>query len=77
MRVNLKTYVYSSLEYWVTETYRNDWESCSYQIHRSFKIGWGAWENDRNEINSVDDQCIWLCIHVTSSIGKVLKLPDG
>ena len=27
MRVNLKTYVYSSLEYWVTETYKNDWES--------------------------------------------------
>ena len=32
-----------------------------------------------NEINSVDDQCVWLCIHVTfsSSIRKVLKLPDG
>ena len=36
VRVNLKTYVYSSLEYWVTETYKNDWESRSYQIHRSF-----------------------------------------
>ena len=36
MRVNLKTYVYSSLEYWVTETYKNDWESCSYQMSRSF-----------------------------------------
>ena len=35
--------------------------------------------HDRNEINSVDDQCVWLCIRVTfsSSIGKVLKLPDG
>ena len=32
-----------------------------------------------NEINSVDDQCVWLCIRVTfsSSIGRVLKLPDG
>ena len=34
--INLKTYVYSSLEYRVTETYKNDWESCSFQIHRSF-----------------------------------------
>ena len=24
MRINSKTYVYSSLEYWVTETYKND-----------------------------------------------------
>ena len=31
-----KTFVYSSLEYWVTETYKNDWELCSYQIRRSF-----------------------------------------
>ena len=32
-----------------------------------------------NEIKSVDGRCIWLCIRVTfsSSIGKVLKLPDG
>ena len=31
-----------------------------------------------NETNSVDDRCVWLCIRVTSSsIGKVLKLPDG
>ena len=31
-----------------------------------------------NEINSVDDRCVWLCICVTfSSIGKVLKLPGG
>ena len=31
-----------------------------------------------SEINSVDDRCVWLCIRVTfSSIGKVLKLPDG
>ena len=32
-----------------------------------------------NEISSVDDRCVWLCIRVTfsSSIGKVLKLPDG
>ena len=32
-----------------------------------------------NEINSVDDRCVWLCIRVTfsSSIGKVLELPDG
>ena len=32
-----------------------------------------------NEINSVDDRCVWLCIRVTfsSSIRKVLKLPDG
>ena len=38
----------------------------------------GALKNDRNEINSMDDQCIWLCIRVTFSwIGKVLKLPDG
>ena len=36
IRVNLKTYVYASLEYWVTETYKNEWESCSYQNHRSF-----------------------------------------
>ena len=32
---------------------------------------------DRNETrgNSVDDQCVWLCIRVTfsSSIGKVLE----
>ena len=60
MRVNLKTYIYSSLEYWVTETYKNDWEPCSYLIHRSFQTGWGAWKNDRNEINSVDDQYVWL-----------------
>ena len=32
-----------------------------------------------NEINSVDDRCVWLCIRITffSSIGKVLKLSDG
>ena len=32
-----------------------------------------------NEINSVDDRCVWLCIRVTfsSSIGKVLKLLGG
>ena len=32
-----------------------------------------------NEINSVDDRCVRLCIRVTfsSSIGKVLKLPGG
>ena len=49
------------------------------QIHRSFQTGWGAWKNDRNEINCMDDQCAWLCIRITfsSSIGKVLKLPDG
>ena len=34
--INQKTYAYSSLEYWVTETYKNDRESCSYQIHISF-----------------------------------------
>ena len=36
-------------------------------------------KNDGNEINSVDDKCVWLCIRVTisSSIGKVLKSPDG
>ena len=46
--------------------------------HVYVKTGMGAWKNDRNEINSVDDQCVWLCIRVTcSSIGKVLKLPDG
>ena len=34
-------------------------------------------KNDRNEINSVDDLCVWLCIRVTffSSIGKVFGLP--
>ena len=38
----------------------------------------GVHGNDRNEINSVDDQCVWLCIRVIfSSIGQVLKLPDG
>ena len=26
IRINLKTYVFSSLEYWFTETYKNDWE---------------------------------------------------
>ena len=77
MRVNLKTCVYSSLEYWVTETYKNDWESCLYQIHRSFKQV-GVHGKMTNEINSVDDRCVWLCIRITcSSIGKVLKLPDG
>ena len=32
-----------------------------------------------NEINSVADRCVWLCICITfsESIGKVLKLPDG
>ena len=32
-----------------------------------------------NEIDSVDDRCVWLCIRITfsSSIGKVLKLSDG
>ena len=32
-----------------------------------------------NEINSVGDRCVWLCICITfsESIGKVLKLPDG
>ena len=31
-----------------------------------------------NEINSVDDRCVWLCIRITfsSSIGKVLELAD-
>ena len=43
-----------------------------------FLTGWGAWKNDRNEINnvSVDDQCVWLCFRVLvtfSSIGKVLE----
>ena len=27
----------------------------------------GAWKNDRNETNSVDDQCVWLCVRVTFS----------
>ena len=32
-------------------------------------------KNDRNEINSVDDHRVWLCIRVTlSSIGKVFGL---
>ena len=31
-----------------------------------------------NEINNMDDHCVWFCIRVTfSSIGKVLGLPDG
>ena len=35
-------------------------------------------KNDRKYFNGVDDQCVWLCIRVTfSSIGRVLKLPDG
>ena len=30
-------------------------------------------KHDRNEINSVDGRCLWLCVRVTlSSIGKVL-----
>ena len=33
-------------------------------------------KNDRNEINSVDDHRVWLCICVIfSSIGKVFGLP--
>ena len=34
-------------------------------------------KNDRNEINSVDDHRIWLCIRVTffSLIGNVFELP--
>ena len=34
-------------------------------------------KTDRNEINSVDDHCVWFCIRVTfsSSIGKVFGLP--
>ena len=40
--------------------------SCSYQIHRSVQSGRGAWKNDRNEINSVDDHRVWLFIRVTS-----------
>ena len=34
-------------------------------------------ENDRNEINSVGDHRVWLCIRITfsSSIGKVFELP--
>ena len=34
--------------------------------------------NDRNEINSVDDHCVRLCIRVTfsSSIGNVYGLPS-
>ena len=33
-------------------------------------------KNDRNEINSVFDHRVWLCIRVTSSpIGRVLGLP--
>ena len=33
--------------------------------------------HDRNEINSVDDHRVWLCIRVTffSSIGNVFGLP--
>ena len=36
-------------------------------------------KNDRNGFNNVDDQCVSLCVHTTfsSSIGKVLELPDG
>ena len=36
-------------------------------------------KSDRNEINSVDDHCVWLCIRVTSfsSIGKVFELPGA
>ena len=35
-------------------------------------------KNDRNEINSVDDHRVWLCIRVIffTSIGKVHGLPD-
>ena len=34
-------------------------------------------KNDRNEINSVDDHYVWLCIRVIffTSIGKVFGLP--
>ena len=34
-------------------------------------------KNDRNEINSVDDHCVWFCIRIIffSSIGKVFALP--
>ena len=33
-------------------------------------------KNDRNEINSVDDHRIWLCIRVTFFlIGNVFELP--
>ena len=41
-------------------------------------IRWGCMKkNDRNEINSVDDHRVWLCIRVTffSSIGKVFGSP--
>ena len=39
----------------------------------------GVYGKITNEINSVDNRCVWLCIRVTfsSSIVKVLKLPDG
>ena len=35
-------------------------------------------KNNRNEINSVDDHRVWLCIRVTfsSSSGKVFGLPS-
>ena len=34
-------------------------------------------KKDRNEINSMYDHCVWLCIRVTffSTIGKVFGLP--
>ena len=48
------------------------------QIRSTDHFNQGAWKkNDRNEINSVDDHRVWLCIRVTfsSSIGKVFGLP--
>ena len=34
-------------------------------------------KNDRNEINSVDDHCVWffICVIFLSSVGKILGLP--
>ena len=58
------------------KTYKNDSASCLYQTHRSIQTGWVRGKKYRNEINSVDDHRVWLCIHVTfSSIGKVFGLP--
>ena len=41
------------------------------------QVGVHEKNDSRNEINSVDDHRVWLCVRITifSSIGKVFRLP--
>ena len=59
IRIHLKTYVYSSVEYWVTETYKNENDVHTISLDHFKQVG--VHGKMTNEINSVDDRCVFGC----------------